>query len=64
MIDPATDAYYVYHQGSLDQIGGSCPVGHCRVAFDEIKGLLAQTQAYSGFGTIAQLSAHQWQHDA
>ena len=31
VIDPATDPYYVYQQGSLDHIGGPFPVGHCQV---------------------------------
>jgi Uma2 family endonuclease len=41
LIDPATDAYYLYQQGSLDHIGGPCTVGHCQIDFDEVKGLLA-----------------------
>ena len=40
VIDPPTDSYYSYQQGSLDHIGGPCTVGHCRIDFDEIKGLL------------------------
>ena len=41
VIDPATNAYYIYQRGSLDHSGGPCTVGHCQVDFDEIKGLLA-----------------------
>ena len=41
VIDPATDAYYIYQQGSLDHVSGSCTVSHCQVDFDEIKALLA-----------------------
>ena len=41
VIDPATNAYYIYQRGSLDHTGGPCTVGHCQVDFDDIKGLLA-----------------------
>jgi Uma2 family endonuclease len=41
VIDPATDAYYVYQQGNLDQINGPSTVEACEIDFDEIKGLLA-----------------------
>ena len=41
VIDPATDAYYIYQRGGLDPLGGSSRVGGCEIDFDEIKGLLA-----------------------
>jgi hypothetical protein len=41
VIDPATDTYSTYQQGSLDFIGGPCTVGHCQIDFDEIKVLRA-----------------------
>ena len=41
VIDPATNAYYIYQRGSLDHIAGSSTVRRSKIDFDEIKGLLA-----------------------
>ena len=37
VIDPATNAYYIYQRGSLDHIGGSSTVSRCQIDFDEIR---------------------------
>jgi hypothetical protein len=42
VIDPATNAYYIYQRGSLDHIGGLSTVSRCKIDFDDSKGLLAQ----------------------
>jgi Uma2 family endonuclease len=40
VIDPATQAYYVYRHGNLDHVGGTFTVGRCQINFHEIEGLL------------------------
>jgi hypothetical protein len=42
VINPVTNAYYLYQRGNLDHIGGFCTVTRSKIDFDEIKGLRAK----------------------
>ena len=40
VIDPATQAYYVFHDGALQIVSGRSTVGRCQIDFQEIQRLL------------------------
>jgi hypothetical protein len=59
VIDPATNAYYIYQRGNFGHIGSLCTISRSKIDFDEIKGLLPLDEEHRNGPAISPSQAAQ-----